>query len=257
MNIESIPASMLRVDPSIQREVEEPQVRYLVREWSDVSCGVLTGSRRDDGIVYLVDGQQRMTAKMRTDPNYVFTVQVHVGLSITEEANLFVAMNKNRKAVAAFYVYRSEILNGDKSALAIQKAVTSVDAIVAPRNGGIKRVTCISSMKRVVARNLGPDALKFALRVYKNAWGSGAFPMWRGEMVEALGAMFSTYGGSINEHTFTEKLKKKDPIALLGIAKARAIGSNRAVPQLRDVLIEVYNVGRKSGTRLGEGTVAA
>ena len=55
----------LRVDSKYQRFVRPAAVNRLTKEWDDALAQTLVLNIRDDGDTYIIDGNHRVTAKLR------------------------------------------------------------------------------------------------------------------------------------------------------------------------------------------------
>lgn len=56
-----LPTGHLRIDPSYQRDVNEPRIKRMAAAWDDRRADTLTVSARD-GSFYVLDGQHRLLA---------------------------------------------------------------------------------------------------------------------------------------------------------------------------------------------------
>lgn len=252
VKLEHIPANELLIDERVQRAVEPAHVRKLVREWDELGVGVLIGSRRRDGKVRLCDGMQRREAMLQMEPDREMVVVVYEGLSLKEEARLFLALNKSRKNVGAYFIHRVDLTLGDPVALAIERVLSELGLATA-QSSSTGKVGCVAAMTRIVGRGndveRGAEALRFALSVYADAWPNPS-QLWRSEVVEGLASMHHLYGDEVDAASLSRKLAThrvySDPIDVLSAAKRRAVGSNRVVTQIVDVLVELYDNGRRT-----------
>lgn len=111
--IEELTAAQLAIDPNVQRK-EPPRsaVEKMVKTWNRDATGVLTASLRADGVHYLIDGQTRRAAALECDPTFLFVVEVHEGLGVPDEIDLFEWHNKNRREVSAIELLRLRVNRG-------------------------------------------------------------------------------------------------------------------------------------------------
>jgi hypothetical protein len=254
--IESIKARDLEVDPKVQRDVHPAQVRTLNRDWDDMLVGVPIGWRRDDGVVYLLDGQQRLRSKTGhpsvplkvTDPDYVFNVEVYTGITEKQAAHIFLGANRGRKNVDAYARWWVELTEGDAVALSMDKAAKRVGIRIST-NSSKSEISCVSTLRRVISRpgatSTNEDALVWALEVYRAAFGYSP-SAWRSEVVEALSVLKLRYP-KLNQGMAVTRFKSIPVEAVMAKARMRAIGNNRVLSTVVDVLVEEYDRGRRSG----------
>jgi len=255
--IEMIPASKLTVDPAIQRSEEKHHVDRLAAQWNDDLCGVLVGSRRADGRVYLLDGQQRWLAQTTRKNNfkYVFPVMVHSGLSLKEEALIFQGYNKGRKNVGPYANHRVSIIAEDPVAMAVEDAVTGIGFTTGASSHGTT-VGCIATLYRIVQRKSGTIAdqayfLQMALDTSHQVYGKTDDP-FRGDIVEALALFWEKHWDdpNIDQAVLVRKMAAYTVPQLIAASRARAIGNNRPTTVMCTILEEAYNHRRKAGAKL-------
>jgi hypothetical protein len=253
--LETLKAGDLEIDTRVQRDVHPAQVRTLNREWNDMLVGVLIGWRKDDGNVYLLDGQQRLRSKTghphvplkTTDPDYVFDVEVYEGITEEQAAAIFLGANRGRKNVDAYARWWVELTKGEPIAKSMEMAAKRV-GIKIGTNSSRSEISCVSTLRRIIARkgaiSTNEDALVWALEVYREAFGYS--PPWRSEMVEAL-ALLKLRHPKIHQGSAASRFRGMPVDALMAKARMRAIGNNRVSSVLTTVLQEEYDRGRRSG----------
>jgi hypothetical protein len=256
--IEIIASGDLRVDPRVQRAEDKSQVDYLGREWDDQYVGVLAGSRRADGHVYLMDGQQRWTAMTTRKNNfkYPFTVQVYSGLTLKEEAEIFQGYNRGRKAVTPYANHIVSIMAENPTALAVENVVTALGFQTGAKSHGTT-VGCISLMYRVLEDKTSniddqKDFLSMALDTSYKTFGDTEWP-FRGDIVEGLAIFWSKHWNdpNVDQDVLVKKIKAKYTVPqLLQLSRNRAVGNNRPVGEMCRIFEEIYNWKRPNGSKL-------
>lgn len=259
--IEHVRAGDLRIDRQVQRDVHPAHVRTLARDWDDLLVGTLTGWRKDDGHIYLLDGQQRTAAKVGgprltgvvkdPDPDYMFMVETYEGITEAQAAGIFLGLNRGRKAVDAFARWWVEKTAGEDIALAMERAASRCGLEVSTHSNA-REIGCVSTMRRVIARR-GPslqneDALVWAINMYRGAWGTT--PAWRAEVIEALALFKLKYDGKIDDTDALKKFGSQKVETWMGWARAMSVGNNRVVGALLTKFQQEYDYGRRGHTRL-------
>jgi len=256
--MEQVPAGQLRVDPKIQRAEEVAHVNRLAREWNDDYVGTLVGSRRKDGNIYLLDGQQRWLAMTTRKNNYkyLFDVKVYENLTTVEEANMFQGFNKGRKAVAPYANHLVSLEAQNPVALAIEEVVTDLGFSTGARSHG-KTVGCISLMYRILEKkgsNIVDQKyfLGMALSTSYEIYGKTGDP-FRGDIVEGLAIFWAKHWNdpNIDQAVLIKKVASKYTVSqLLAASRARAVGNNRPTGEICKILEETYNWKRGNGSKL-------
>lgn len=127
--------SSLRVDHSYQRAMNEHKRRRMASEWNWVALGALIVAEREDGSLWVIDGQHRLGAAMsRSDvrdlPCLVFPMSRHV----QDEAKDFLLANKERRPLTGVETFRATVLAGDPLAAELARLVQESGRAVS--NGG-------------------------------------------------------------------------------------------------------------------------
>jgi hypothetical protein len=266
-----LPASILTIDPRVQRKLDQRRVDKLAAEWDDLMVGIITVSHRA-GLTgpfanlsggtepveeYVVlDGQTRLAAFRQVcgqDTDMLILAQVHIGLTLEEEAEIFLKHN-NRKAVSSTDRFRIAVVAGEPWALDITE-------ILAEHNWTARGVTVDGKPMRqfsgVVAaekiyRQGGYKALKNTFVTIENAWGS------RGEAVcthtlYGLGLLHARHPELVSKqlHGLVTKLSKVPVGTFIGeITSDRRRYNQSLQTAAYDYVIELYNKGRSEDNRL-------
>ena len=85
----------LKIDPSYQRAPDERRIRKIASNWDDLKANLVHVSHRPDGY-YVIDGNHTRLACERAGRTDILC-RVHEGLTINDEAQLFVELNMNNK----------------------------------------------------------------------------------------------------------------------------------------------------------------
>jgi len=136
--------------------ISHEKILDLARNWSWVACGTISVARRADKSLWVMDGQYRLMAALRRSdikdlPCMIFDVD-----DIKDEAEGFLNVNINRKAMR--YLDRFKALNtsGDEAASFVQELIASTGRIAGVGHG--KEVRCVGSL--VSGAQKQRDALK-------------------------------------------------------------------------------------------------
>lgn len=113
----------LSVDFAYQRDATHGKVIEIAKDWSWMGCGVILVVRRPDGLLYVIDGQHRVSAAMKRDditdlPCMIFDVS-----EVCDEAKGFLNANTLRKPVPAVAKFRAMVVAGDRRAAVVQEVL--------------------------------------------------------------------------------------------------------------------------------------
>ena len=94
MEIKKVLCSSLKVDTSYQRNPQTTRVRKIAKEWNDDFANTLYISQREDGAMYVVDGNHtRLASIMAKGNDATLLAKVFTGLTKEEEAEMFIKLN--------------------------------------------------------------------------------------------------------------------------------------------------------------------
>lgn len=253
--IEHVRLDQLIIDTRIQRPVIPAHVKRIAENLDFNALGVLTVSRRDNGDMVVLDGQQRRAALLEAGYDGRFSIQCEVldGLSFADENAVFKTLNADRKAVLPLYLFKNRVNAGESAPVAISLIVKDCGLSIA--EGGSNAtgtVRATAALERVYGgytlNEPQPAALRSTLTVINAAWGATASSM-QGQIIEGIGKLFIRDGAMIDADNLIKKLAKYPggPNALIGDARGRSRISGRSVTDsIAAIAAVIYNKGRRS-----------
>lgn len=127
--IEWVPINELLIDDSYQRSIEtrasSKLIEAIARDWDWDLFDVLKVSRRPDDSLFVVDGQhRRAAARLRGDITQLPCVLKRCA-GPQDEARLFIAANRGRKAMSGLDDFRAAVGAGEPVAVQIETMVTA------------------------------------------------------------------------------------------------------------------------------------
>lgn len=120
--IELLPVDTIQVDMTYQRTLAPNKVKAMSTKFSKVAAGVLTVSLRENGQFFIIDGQHRLEA-MKKCGVMLAECKVIQGLSIKEEAEIYIDCNTVRKNPIALDTFRARLVTNDPIAESIKGVV--------------------------------------------------------------------------------------------------------------------------------------
>jgi hypothetical protein len=164
----------LMLDHSYQRNADARLIEDIASTWDWRLCAPLTVSRRGSPpVFFVIDGQHRLeAARLRGDIPYLPCI-ISSFETVEEEAGLFVAVNRKRKAPTALETFKAELVAGDEKALQIHRLITEAGLIVAPHGNHIAwkplMISSIQGVRNAITRHgekVALDALTDVARAF-------------------------------------------------------------------------------------------
>lgn len=235
------------VDLRVQRPLDPRRVAKIAREGFDpAALGTVTLSRRMNGDLAIINGQHRMELAVAEGYQDKFYCQVHHGLTLSEEAALFLRLN-NQKTPSALTNFLVRITEGDKVAQDINDIAEAHGWHIeqSSHEGCIAAVEALERCYRTAA-NTRPDGtyadvLDHVLTVTTRAWGH-SFNGVHQSMLQGLAQLYGRYDGGIDSGKLITDLQKHSPVELLGKAKLIQSAQGGTVPAaMAKVLVGIHN----------------
>lgn len=260
--IKELPASLLSVDPRVQRVVDMSRVRKIARSWDDLMVGVITVSHRVPGLVsglldedakdefVILDGQTRWNAlKMvcgMDTTTCTLTAQTYTGLTLKEEAAIFLQHN-DRKGVTPLDNFRLSLVAGEPWAEGLRDIAAKYRwAVSGTAQEGQRRFNSISAAKKLYLSDETGATFDRTLSVIDAAWPRDPGTVC-GESLYGIGSLYASHGG-LDTSGFVGKLARLGFnnyfSSIHDMNRAHRSLSLQQAAYLRTV--EIYNNGRRS-----------
>jgi len=245
----------LTIPDEYQRARVESTIRKVREELDPDALGALLVSRRDDGTLAVIDGQQRHTGLVEQGYGDQQTkCLVYTGLSVGDEAALFVKFNKDRTSPRAMVIHNADVLAGDPIAVDLTEIAKARGLRFG--EGTTPGVVQAVTTARDVYVHGSPIALRRTFDTIVRAWGTQPEALG-GEIIRALGAIFSRYGRACDENRMARQLSKEPPAILLKLARVEHAerrggtqGDGRIAGSVARMMLRHYNKGLPAAKRL-------
>lgn len=155
-----VPLDQLVVDDAYQRVLDEARVERIAEEFDPALLGTLEVSTRN-GKAAVFDGQHRLAALRRRGASTAPCL-VHDGLTVAEEAALFVALQTQRKPLRPLDRFKARLVAGDPDAIDIKAVVEQHGYTVGEGGDHPHSIGAVTALDRAYARG-GADLLDQAL----------------------------------------------------------------------------------------------
>lgn len=207
----------LEVD-SYQRPIVEMVVRKITSDFDPQALGGIIVNRRQDGRMFIVDGQQRVEALKRMG-HQMADVLLLDGLTVEQEARLFTKLNGNRKSVEAIELFKARLSYGDPIAVEIAAIAERYGYKIQKGYGATANGIAAVRALEIVHKAGGADLLDRTLGILRAAWDDEPEAVHR-YTIAGMGAFLRRYDGLVDTARLISRLRSKAPSVILRKASA-------------------------------------
>lgn len=253
ITIELVKPKSLLLDPAIQRGEQKGEVNAIADGFrADATGAVIVSARpkaRGNGEDYfLVDGQQRRASALAAEYTGDFLAIVYRGLTLEEEAALFLAYNF-RRAVSAWDKYKARVTAGEELALAVKEVL---DLTAVPVGG--KGFVAIAAADKIMKEKNGRARLIWALNTISEAYNRDENGRcYAGNVIDGFAIFFAWHGARANTARLVTKLVEHGDVSdLISLAHTHKRINGGSLPlAIAQALITIYNKNTHSDARNG------
>lgn len=164
-----VPCGVIKRDPKYQRDIKNSFINDAGKFDPNLAGTVILSSRA--GGPFVVDGGHRVEIARLWGVSHVNAFVID-NLSQSDEARLFVALQRMRRALSSFDLFVAEQTSGDAETLAMVRIVNNAGFRLVQKAGGSPTaITAIDSV-RYIHRYGGDDLLSRTLSLVKEVWFS-------------------------------------------------------------------------------------
>ncbi|MDF0531113.1 hypothetical protein P0W64_16385 [Tsukamurella sp. 8F] len=167
--ITALPVSDMFVDHTYQRDLDERRARAMAAAWDPRLVGVVDVSDRGPTRrprFALVNGQHRWAACTIARAATHLVANVHVGLSIADEARLFGAIDRTTRPLTTWARWKGRRAAGDPVVLGIDEIAGRYGLRVAQQRGYV--LMCFATLEHCYT--VDPTALALTLELITDVW---------------------------------------------------------------------------------------
>lgn len=229
-NFALVDPAEIHFDRKYQRDQNWPLITTIGQNPIWPAFGVVICAKREyaKGLLYALDGQQRLTGVMSAEnpPAQVPVVWFPVK-TVAEEATLFDVINTNRKAVAALQKFKARVTAENpvytRIAAAIERAGYALGAA-----SDAHTISAVGALETVY-NAVGEEGVYVALAAHRQAWPDENAPT--ATLLVGLADVMADMNGNLGVDGLSKALARTTPGRLM--RKAEAIrydqgGSKRA-----------------------------
>lgn len=204
-HIVAIRAKDLVLGASYQRQVDSEHAKHIAETFDVRKALVIIVSKRENGELFVVDGQHRVIAALQHDANILLPCIVYEGLSEAEEAALFAELTRERRAMSAHDVFWADLIAGSTDAVGVHRIVNSTGYHLHRTEGMSTALYCYSALRSAYNSDDG-DSLQSILTTTMRAWGPGEPPT--AQIVKAIHAFVIQYKGEYDPDRLVHVLSR-------------------------------------------------
>lgn len=216
---EWIDPATLTTDLRVQRPADMKRIKDLAARYDPMQVGTIVVSRRADGTMIVLDGQTRIGAKARAGVDGPVHAQVYTGLTLEQEASMFLSRNDS-KPVSAIHKFLVRVTEGDPVAVTINSIVESHGWKVAEGTGK-GHIQAVNTLERTYTRAGGDGhaVIDFIVGAATSAWGYDPGAV-NASVLGGVAEMVLRYGDQVDGEKLVREMQSTAPRALLGRARA-------------------------------------
>lgn len=234
--LDMVPLQKLRVDHTYARPVSEDRLRKLRKQWNLAKVGTIHVNKRDDGSLWLVDGQHRVSVALENGIEELPAL-VHQGADQATEADLYLGY-ADAFPQQALSQFNAMLVRGDREALSIKQAVESVGLKIGTDYKGAHQddgtVMAVKRLVRIYSIG-GGVGIRETLLLAKDAFGLD-HRAYQESMLEALFQFYAAYHTMYDRERLIERLKESGLTRI--VQRAYAIKSEGEWPRSVDALVQ-------------------
>lgn len=165
----------LLMDGNYQRITNGDRVDKYSKKFNPILCGVLIVSKRSSGKEYLIDGGHRRATCQKLGYKH-WHAYVLTGLNSEEEAELYEALNVDRKNATSIERFKARLHYKDPVAVTIKSTVERMgfELELCPGRRGGRIVHAVTALDNIFRRSNRPG-LETVLNVISSCWDEDEF----------------------------------------------------------------------------------
>ncbi|MGY1437163.1 DUF6551 family protein [Streptomyces reniochalinae] len=231
---EKVDPRAIKFDPRAQRNLNKARAKAIAEKLVPTALGTPILSQREDGR-YAVDGMHRVYAcqlilagsvlvpdEVRAALQEIYC-EIHSGLSMANEASLFIIKNKESSKVGANDEFRIGVLAGHPLFVDTSTVLEKHQLKVGGRTtNGVRGIKGILS----IVQDYGPEILDQSLAIAEDAWGRTP-DTWHSVTIGGIAIVLSQHPDVVTPVELARKLKAQgDPKSFKNKIQTTATNGN-------------------------------
>lgn len=250
--VTAIRVDELFADPTYQRELDVNRARSMAHTWDPRLAGVIDVSDRGEQTspnsprYAVINGQHRWKAAQMVEPEMVLVCNVHTGLTVAEEAQLFWDIDRKTKSLQVWDRWYARRAAGEQRVLDIDQ-MAQAHGLSVTHLPGPNSIQCFAALEYVYT-NIDPEALRDVLEFIGDVW-PGDTAARAALVIKGLAHLLWEYSDDLDTGRLADVLTAITPKQLVARAKESSTTSGGALWKcVARVAVVAYN--RAPGPRL-------
>jgi hypothetical protein len=255
--IELVPVTNMFREPEYASPLKVHKVNWYVEHWDSLRCLFLVLSLRDDGRFAIIDGSHRhAAAEARGEPKILPGI-VLIDQTLEQEAELFRALNEDRRIPSRMDIFRAAWVHGDVQARGIRSTCQTAGFDVAIEGKGPNRIMAVGALEMIWSKTAARGLLDM-LSIIHDAWGNDGTVQGttHGYVLLGLMAFWIRYvdAPKYDRGELVNKLRASLPGIILGRSQGHRSRTNGLTPTLAvgKEILHTYNATLPVSRRLPE-----
>lgn len=247
--LEWVDVKLIDVDKNYQRELDGRKVEMMLGEFHWDHFGAVVLAAQPTGRFTVTDGQHRVKVARLHPGIEKIPATIISRQGIQAEAENFLKINRNRKAVTPVEKYWAGIASADPRVLRVQAVLAAAGCEVAPDAGVYKpnMTNAVGAIERAI-NHFGEKAVRRALLTIRGAWPTNNKAL-RGTLISALARIIEMNSDKLDDDRLVKVLKPKGYAEMTAHAESfRKLSGGSAETALARTITELYNRGISANT---------
>lgn len=251
-HIEIVAIADLHIDRTYQRELSNDLVEKIARGWSYATAGPIRVSRRENGDLYIVNGQHRTAAAHRAGKTHVLA-QVIDGLDRKSEATL--RLQGNVKRTDSIYErFRAQLGAEDAESLAISEIAERFGTKINSSPIAEEGINAIATVEAIYRLDRGVT-LSDVFALMQDVWGTPGGRIASSASLRGIAWLLSKHGAEVDRRRLVAKLQTKGYAGLVRATQShRALRGGGGWINFYRACLEAYNDRLPEESRVKEAT---
>lgn len=245
-SLEWIAVDLIDVDRNYQREIKGHLVSRILAKFEWRKFGVLVVASKPDGRFNVIEGQHRLKAALLHPLVNEVPAIVVAADDVAQEADSFLAINRDRMAVTSVEQYWAGVTAGNPDVLAVAEVLKAARCDVVPEQGHYRPhlTNSIGAVSRSIKR-YGAGSTRRALVVLREAWPNDSKAL-AGTLITALARIIRANDSNVNDGDLAKAIRPQTRSGLTAHAEGfRKLSGGSAETALTRAIVELYNRGRR------------
>lgn len=229
---EMVDPTLIVVDHLYQRPEKPALIQRIGANFDSMLFGRPICFKRDNQMLYCIDGQQRIAGAVAAGLREVPIVSFSL-VGVQREAAIFVEVNEARKALTGMEKHRGKVVAKDPAALSIERAVEKAGYSIAINHDSPRAISSVGALGYAHGL-IGEAGVVQILTVAREAWGDDK-KATQTQILRSLADIVDaqTKNGGYNRTRLVSSLGKTSPARIL--RKAEEIHFEQGSPKQESV----------------------